>query len=306
MTLNLPPGFLLLYSVLLFVYSCIRTSSALYTPTLSDACCLNRGNRKKKKKKKKSCVIRSDTHTQACPRDGRPPAATGNTRCPSAAPRPEAGAARASSEGWSCLWSASALQGDGEGKVKTSSTVPLMLATQPAGLGGLTLVIQSYRSVVGGVHFTTRQTNSLSRSKHFVFRGCVLAPGVSISLTLGCIAVWTWSDRSIIGSWQPPQHLYPNLEDCWSFSCTESWANTRLTLLLFVGRRSGDQQRPNILRYFGFHEVIGKRELDRTHAACEICHTTKKCFGIMRNLRNNIILVFTLDYTSFTAPQISR
>lgn len=61
----------------------------------------------------KSLVMWGDTHTPACPQDARPPATRGNTRCPSAAPYPEAVAAWLSSEGLSCLSSASALQGDG-------------------------------------------------------------------------------------------------------------------------------------------------------------------------------------------------
>lgn len=95
MTLNLPPSFPFYPLICVFLYPdfihSLRTDP-------SDACRAASQHRKPQ-----SRVIRSDTHTRACPRDGRPPAATGNTRCPSAAPRPEAGEARASSEGWSCL-----------------------------------------------------------------------------------------------------------------------------------------------------------------------------------------------------------
>lgn len=44
----------------------------------------------------------------------------------------------------------------------------------------------------------------------------------------------------------------------------------------------------DIWAHFGFYEVTGKHELDKTHAVCKVCHTKIKYFGNTTNLRNHV------------------
>lgn len=44
----------------------------------------------------------------------------------------------------------------------------------------------------------------------------------------------------------------------------------------------------DIWAHFGFYEITGKHELDKTHAVCKVCHTKIKYLGNTTNLRNHV------------------
>lgn len=65
---------------------------------------------------------------------------------------------------------------------------------------------------------------------------------------------------------------------------------------------------PSILKadiwaHFGFYEITGKHELDKTHAVCKICHTKIKYFGNTTNLRNHVSRFHSEKLTPTTAKE---
>ena len=45
----------------------------------------------------------------------------------------------------------------------------------------------------------------------------------------------------------------------------------------------------SVWKHFGFHEVEGKRDLDKTHAVCKLCETKIRYFGgSTTNMRNHV------------------
>ena len=45
----------------------------------------------------------------------------------------------------------------------------------------------------------------------------------------------------------------------------------------------------SVWQHFGFYEVEGKKELDKTHTVCKLCKATLKYCGNTTNIRNHIL-----------------
>ena len=44
----------------------------------------------------------------------------------------------------------------------------------------------------------------------------------------------------------------------------------------------------SVWMHFGFYEVEGKKDLDKSHTTCKLCRTKQKYFGNMTNMRNHM------------------
>ena len=44
----------------------------------------------------------------------------------------------------------------------------------------------------------------------------------------------------------------------------------------------------SVWKHFGFYDVDGKKDLDKSHTTCKLCQTKLKYFGNMTNMINHI------------------
>lgn len=79
-----------------------------------------------------------------------------------------------------------------------------------AGRAGRPDISHTVVSINGGWRALHHEANKQFKPyQTLCFQRLCSCSGCEYILTLGFITVWTWSDKSIIGSWQPPQNLYP-------------------------------------------------------------------------------------------------
>ncbi|XP_065096446.2 E3 SUMO-protein ligase ZBED1-like [Paramisgurnus dabryanus] len=69
--------------------------------------------------------------------------------------------------------------------------------------------------------------------------------------------------------------------------------------------RTPSSLKADIWKYFGFYEVEGGNELDKSHTICRLCRTKLKYFGNTKNMRNHITRFHPEEEKQMAGPSVA-